>query len=184
MRRQVLFAGVAATALAAGLGFVVVNSLTDTDSEPDAHTDTQHRPAAPTAAPTAGGRDRAATSAPSDRPARAEAAPASQADVALTAELTPADVGREVTLERLDGGTWVEVATRPENAHGFADFTAPAEVEGEVATYRVSAEAGGDDDDVTSPRVRADLGRAGLQRRVLGHRAVGRLGSTGPGAQP
>ena len=183
MRRQVLFAGVAATALAAGLGFVVVNSLTDTDSDPDTRTDTStDAPPAPT--------PRGATTAklrvrpPIAQPGRT-AAPAAQADVAMTAELTPADVGGEVTLERLDGSTWVEVATRPVNARGAADFTAPAEVDGEVATYRVSAEAGGDDDDVTSPEVRADqMGQAGLQRRILGHQAEGQLGPTGPGAQP
>ena len=44
MRKQVLFAGIAATALAAGLGFVVVNSLTDSDSDPDTRTDTSNDP--------------------------------------------------------------------------------------------------------------------------------------------
>ena len=155
MRRQVLIAGVAATALAAGLGFVVVNSLTDTDSDPDtrttpAPTQPEHRrPRRPTArAPRPRSYECSRRSpSPGRRPPRL-----SEADIAMTAELTPADVGGEVTLERLDGSTWVEVATRPENARGGADFTAPAEVDGAVATYRVSAEAGGDDDDVTSPR--------------------------------
>ena len=72
----------------------------------------------------------------------------------MTAQLKPVNADAEVTLERLDGSTWVEVATRPVNARGAADFTAPREVDGEVATYRASAEAG-DDDDVTSPEVRA-----------------------------
>ncbi len=72
----------------------------------------------------------------------------------MTAQLKPVNADAEVTLERLDGSTWVEVATRPVNASGAADFTAPREVDGEVATYRASAEAG-DDDDVTSPEVRS-----------------------------
>jgi beta-glucanase (GH16 family) len=155
MRRQVLFAGIAATVLA-GLGFVVVNSLTDTDSDPDAHTDTSTEPSTePSTDASEATAAKLRVRPPIAQPGPT-AAPADDADIAMTAELKPVDVGGEVTLERLDGSTWVEVATRPVNARGAADFTAPAKVKGEVATYRASAGAGGGEDDVTSPEVRAD----------------------------
>ena len=149
MRKQVLFAGIAAIALAVGLGFVVVNSLTDSDSDPDTRTDTSNDPSTDSGATSAKLRVRPPIVQPGRKPA-----PAVDADVAMTAQLKPVNPDAEVTLERLDGSTWVEVATRPVNASGAADFTAPREVDGKVATYRASAQAG-DDDDVTSPEVRS-----------------------------
>ena len=154
MRKQVLFSGVAATVLAAGLVFVVVNSLTDEDSsqDPDTRTDSSTDDSTDGSGATGAKlRVRPPIAQPGPKPTRA-----GRADVAFTAQLTPADVGGEVTLERREGSTWVEVATRKVNARGEADFTAPAEIEDAVAKYRVSAGAGGDDDAVTSPEVRAD----------------------------
>ena len=166
MRTQVLIAGVAATALAAGLGFVVVSSLTDTDADPDTRTDT-HTDASPDASTDPSPDDSTDSPPPTEtaqlrmlppiaQPGPA-AAPASQADVALAAQMTPAGAGREVTLERLDDGAWEPVATEPENAQGLVQFSAPAKVDGAVATYRVTAgDEGADGDGVVSPRVRAD----------------------------
>ena len=60
---------------------------------------------------------------------------------AMFGKFEPARAGREVVLQRQSGTSWVNVATDRQNRHGVAEFKAPAEVNGQVATYRVFARA-------------------------------------------
>ena len=60
---------------------------------------------------------------------------------AITAKFEPVRAGREVVLQRQSGTSWVNVATDRQNRRGFAEFKAPAKVDGSVATYRVFARA-------------------------------------------
>ena len=66
---------------------------------------------------------------------------ASLARSAITAKFTPTRAGREVVLQRRSGTSWVKVGTDRQNRNGVAEFKAPAEVGGGVATYRVFARA-------------------------------------------
>jgi hypothetical protein len=60
---------------------------------------------------------------------------------AMFGKFEPARAGREVVLQRQSGTSWVNVATNRQDRHGVAEFKAPAEVDGHVATYRVFARA-------------------------------------------
>jgi hypothetical protein len=64
-----------------------------------------------------------------------------EARSAMFGKFEPARSGRVVVLQRQSGTSWVNVDTDRQNRHGVAEFRAPAEVDGHVATYRVVARA-------------------------------------------
>ena len=66
-------------------------------------------------------------------------ASAGRARSAMWAKLRPARPGRKVVLQRKSGARWINVSASREDRQGVAEFTAPYQVKGKVARYRVSA---------------------------------------------
>jgi len=82
---------------------------------------------------------------PGPRPAAADAAKA-----VVSARVTPAEKGREVTLQSRSGGGWKSAGTAETNPLGTADFTVDQQPD---TTYRVVVTGAGDLPDVTSEPV-------------------------------
>ena len=61
------------------------------------------------------------------------------AKAAFTATVEPITIGRKVTLQAQRGTSWQTVSTVGEDAHGRAQFAAPASRDGRPVTYRVKA---------------------------------------------
>ena len=77
-------------------------------------------------------------------------ASADSAKAAVTATIKPAEVGRKVVLEQLDGTTWKKVGTAKQDKAGRAHFSALVSKGGQPLTYRVTAQRYGGLKSVTS----------------------------------
>jgi beta-glucanase (GH16 family) len=92
---------------------------------------------------------------PISQPGGPTASPAGARTV-VTAQVHPKVAGRQAVLERRQGGLWKAVDASRTNKAGRVAFTAPTQVGGHVANYRVRAAAYDGRPSVHSKSMRAD----------------------------